>query len=208
MYIYIYSDWLLGTFFDYRKFCSTVLYWYCLAWFMKPWGWQCNCRQPFFSAACKFWELGISFAHFCGMSTRWERRSQRWQARLGALNPNNFVQSLVSVGALIDHNRRYVWWRVLSWDGSMVEMPSLWDACPAAICRRGAIGEVRGRMRRMMRRRKHLGRVSWSVGWACFTMWSLTSFRKSPISGLSHLEIWYLDTEWWDAMGACKKSHE
>ena len=135
--------------------------------------------------------LGISFAHFCGMSTRWERRSHRWQARLGALNPNHFFQSLVSVGALIDHNRRNVWWRVQSWDGSMVEMPSLWDACPAAICRHhsGAIGEVRGKMRRMMRRRKHLGRVSWSIGWACFTMWSLTSFRTSPISGLSHLEM-------------------
>jgi hypothetical protein len=44
----------------------------------------------------------------------------------------------------------------------MVEMPALRDACPVAICRHhsGAIGEVRGKMRRMMRRRKHLGRVS------------------------------------------------
>jgi hypothetical protein len=139
--------------------------WSLEAWFMKPWWWQCH----FCLAACKFWELGISFAHFCGMSTRWERRSYRWQARLGQLNPNHFFQSLVSVGALIDHNRRNVWWRVQSWDGSMVEMPSLWDACPVAICRHhsGAIGEVRGKMRRMMRRRKHLGRVSWSIGWAC-----------------------------------------
>ena len=53
-----------------------------------------------FSAACKFWELGISFAHFCGMSTRWERRSQKVAGEIGSIKSEQFRSKFGKCGCV------------------------------------------------------------------------------------------------------------